>query len=284
MSETKDTREKRRIRVAATVGAAAVALTATAGCSAARDTADAVGTTDSIARILARVSSHTEKTGSAEVDMSTYLGQGSPITMKGTYSWGKGVAYDVMMDTSAAQMQPLQDDPQLRALMVDGAYYYNVDPQPAGLLKGKHWLRVDVSAVLGKEGAAAVAKGGDPTAGLRYIELTEDVEDLGEQTIRGRGARHYRATLDKSRLGKLGKSLSPSEEKSIFNSATGPVDEITIDVWVDGKDLPVRMVQVMGKAKVTIDFLKFGGTKAVTAPPASDTADFSSQFPSQQQG
>lgn len=284
MNETKDTREKRRIRVAATVGAAAVALTATAGCSAARDTADAVGTTDSIARILARVSSHTEKTGSAEVDMSTYLGQGSPITMKGTYSWGKGVAYDVMMDTSAAQMQPLQDDPQLRALMVDGAYYYNVDPQPAGLLKGKHWLRVDVSAVLGKEGAAAVAKGGDPTAGLRYIELTEDVEDLGEQTIRGREARHYRATLDKSRLGKLGKSLSPSEEKSIFNSATGPVDEITIDVWVDGKDLPVRMVQVMGKAKVTIDFLKFGGTKAVTAPPASDTADFSSQFPSQQQG
>lgn len=284
MNETKDTREKRRIRVAATVGAAAVALTATAGCSAARDTADAVGKTDSIARILARVSSHTEKTGSAEVDMSTYLGQGSPITMKGTYSWGKGVAYDVMMDTSAAQMQPLQDDPELRALMVDGAYYYNVDPQPAGLLKGKHWLRVDVSAVLGKEGAAAVAKGGDPTAGLRYIELTEDVEDLGEQTIRGREARHYRATLDKSRLGKLGKSLSPSEEKSIFNSATGPVDEITIDVWVDGKDLPVRMVQVMGKAKVTIDFLKFGGTKAVTAPPASDTADFSSQFPSQQQG
>lgn len=53
---------------------------------------------------------------------------------------------------------------------------------------------------------------------------------------------------------------------------------------MDGKDLPVRMVQVMGKAKVTIDFLKFGGTKAVTAPPASDTADFSSQFPSQQQG
>ncbi|MFF7214874.1 hypothetical protein ACFZAU_30750 [Streptomyces sp. NPDC008238] len=282
MSETKGMREKRRIRVAATVGAAAVALAATAGCSAARDTADAVSRTDSIAQILARVTSHTQKTGSAEVDMSTDLGLGSPVTMKGTYSWGKGVAYDVMMDTSAAQMQPLQDDPELRALMVDGAYYYNVDPQPAGLLKGKHWLRVDVSAVLGKEGAAAVAKSGDPTAGLRYIGLTEDVEDLGKQTIRGHEARHYRATLDKSRLGKVGKSLSSAEEKSIFNSATGPVDEVTIDVWADGKDLPVRMVQVMGRAKVTIDFLKFGGTKAVTAPPASDTADFSSQFASQQ--
>ncbi|WP_431964338.1 hypothetical protein [Actinacidiphila sp. bgisy160] len=284
MSEIENMRDKRRIRVAATVGAAAVALTATAGCSAARDTADAVGKADSIARILARVTSQTEKIGSAKVDMSTDLGQGSPVTMKGTYSWGKGAAYDVMMDTAAARMQQLQDDPELRALLVDGAYYYNVDPQPAGPLKGKHWLRVDVSAVLGKAGAAAVEKGADPTAGLRYIGLTKDVEDLGEQSIRGREAHHYRATLDKSRLGGMGKALSPSEEKNIFNSVTGPVDKITIEVWVDGKDLPVRMVQVLGKAKVTIDFLKFGGTRAVTAPPASDTADLSSQLSSQKQG
>ncbi|MDX3096489.1 hypothetical protein PV417_18380 [Streptomyces sp. ME19-03-3] len=284
MSETRDMREKRRIRVAATVGAAAVALTATAGCSAARDTADAVGKTDSIAQILARMTSHTKKIGSAKVDMSTDLGNGSPVTMKGTYSWGDGLAYDAMVDTAAAQMQPLQDDPTMRALLVDGAYYYNVDPQPAGPLKGKHWMRVDLSAVLGKEGAAAVAKSGDPTAGLRFIGLTKDVEDLGEQTIRGRESHHYRATVAKSGLGDLEKSFTPSEEKTIFNSVTGPVDEIVIDVWVDGKDLPVRMVQVMGKAKVTIDFLKFGGTKAVAAPAASDTADLSKQFEALRQG
>lgn len=34
----------------------------------------------------------------------------------------------------------------------------------------------------------------------------------------------------------------------------------------------------MGKAKATIDFLKFGDAKTVTPPPASDTADLSAQF------
>jgi hypothetical protein len=277
-------RETRRIRVAAAVGAAAVALTTTAGCGAARDTAEAVSKADSIAEVLARVTSHTEKIGSAEVDFTTDLGQGKPITMEGTYSWGKGAAYDVMIDTSAAQMQSLQDDPKTRALMVDGAYYYNVDPQPRGPLKGKHWMRVDVAAVVGEQGAAAVEKNADPTAGLRYIGLTKDVEDLGEQTIRGRKSHHYRATLDKSRLGDMGKALSPSEEKNIFTSLVGPVDKITVEIWVDGKDLPVRLVQVMGKMKVSVDFLRFGSARAVAAPPKSDTADLSAQFTALRKG
>jgi hypothetical protein len=277
-------RETRRIRVAAAVGAAAVALTTTAGCGAARDTAEAVSKADSIAEVLARVTSHTEKIGSAEVDFTTDLGQGKPITMEGTYSWGKGAAYDVMIDTSAAQMQSLQDDPKTRALMVDGAYYYNVDPQPRGPLKGKHWMRVDVAAVVGEQGAAAVEKNADPTVGLRYIGLTKDVEDLGEQTIRGRKSHHYRATLDKSRLGDMGKALSPSEEKNIFTSLVGPVDKITVEIWVDGKDLPVRLVQVMGKMKVSVDFLRFGSARAVAAPPKSDTADLSAQFTALRKG
>ncbi|MFB7289443.1 hypothetical protein [Actinacidiphila glaucinigra] len=284
MSRTEDMRERRRIRVAATVGAAAVALTATAGCSAARDTADAVGRTESIAQILARVTTTTEKVGSARVDVTTDVGQGTSVTMKGTYSWGKGLAYDVVMDTSAAQMQPLQDDPKVRALMVDGAYYYNVDPQPAGPLKGKHWMRVDLSAVVGADNADTMVKNADPTAGLRSIGLTKDVKDLGEQTIRGREARHYRATLDKTRLGAAGKALSTADENSLFHSLVGTVDKVTIDVWVDGKDLPVRVVQVMGKMKVSMDFLRFGGTKAVAAPPASDTADLSKQFEAAGQG
>jgi hypothetical protein len=252
------------------VGAAAVALTATAGCGAARDTAKAVSKADTIAEVLARVTDRTEKVGSAKADFTTDLGQGSPITMKGTYSWGKGAAYDVMMDTAAAQMQSVQDDPKVRALMVDGAYYYNVDPQPSGPLKGKHWMRVDVSAILGEDGAAAVEKNSDPTAGLRYIGLSNDTKDLGEQTVRGKEAHHYRATIDKSRLGAMGDALP--------NKVTGPVDSITIDVWVDGKDLPVRIVQVMGNMKVSVDFLKFGAAKTVTAPPASDTADLSDQI------
>lgn len=272
----------RHLRLAATVGAAAVALTATAGCQAAHDTATAVGKSDSIAKILARVTDRTEKVGSAKVEFVTDPGQGTPITMTGTYSWGKGLAYDVMMDTDAAQMQALQDAPKLRTLMVDGAYYYNVDPQPAGPLKGKHWMRVDVSAMLGEQGAAAVEKNGDPTAGLRYIGMSKDAKDLGEESVRGIKAHHYRVTFDKDTLEAAG--LSSEDKKNLLSSMTGSAGGIDMDVWVDGKDLPVRFVQVIGKMKVTADFLKFGDAKTVTAPPASDTADLSEQVKAGQSG
>lgn len=268
---------RKRIRRAAAVGgAAAVVLTATAGCGtqAARDTAKVVSHADTIAAALERATDRTQKVGSAEVVFKTDMGAG-PVTMTGTYSWGKGAAYDIMMDTAAAQMEELQDDPQLRSLLVDGAYYYNVDPQPSGPLKGKHWMRIDVDAVLGEQGARFVEKSADPTAGLRYIGLSRNTEDLGEQTIRGKKATHYRATIDTDDMAAKNGLLSPEEKGNLLNSVTGPVDTITIDIWVDDQDLPVKLVQEIGNVKVSADFMKFGSTKAVTAPPASDTADLS---------
>jgi hypothetical protein len=268
-------RQTRRIRATVTMGAAAIALTATAGCGTqtARDATKAVSQADTIAAALARVTERTNKIGSAQVAFTTDLGNGRPVTMTGTYSWGKGAAYDVMMDTASAQMQTVQDDPQLRTLMVDGAYYYNVDPQPSGPLKGKHWMRIDVSAVLGEEGARSVEKNADPTAGLRYVGLSKDTEDLGEQTIRGQKAHHYRATIDANESG----VFSPEEKKSLLGMATGPVETIIVDLWVDDHDLPVKLVQEVGNVKVSADFLKFGSARTVTAPPASDTADLSDE-------
>ncbi|MGW7367306.1 hypothetical protein ACWGI8_28755 [Streptomyces sp. NPDC054841] len=264
---------KRRIRTAVTLGAATVALTATAGCGTqtagetAKDAAKVVSQADTIAAALARVTDRTEKIGSADVIFNTTMpGLAQPVTMTGTYTWGKGVAYDVTMDTAAVQMQAVQDDPKVRTMMVDGAYYYNVDPQPSGPLQGKHWMRVDVAAVLGEEGAASVEDQGDPTAGLRYIGFSKNTESLGEETIRGKETKHYRATINNKDM--------PAN----LESMTGPADSITVEIWVDDKDLPVRLVQEMGNMKVTADFLKFGSAKAVTAPPASDTANLSDEF------
>jgi hypothetical protein len=56
---------------------------------------------------------------------------------------------------------------------------------------------------------------------------------------------------------------------------------VTYDVWVDGKDLPVRVEQSGAGMDVTIDFLKFGATRPVTAPPAADTADLTEQVRAQ---
>jgi hypothetical protein len=268
----------RHLRTAAWAGITVVALAATTACSAeaAKTTADAVSHADTIMAALTRASEKASGLGSAEVESTTTItaGSGKPISMNGTYSWGDGAALDVEMDTANAQMQSLQDDPTLTMKMVDGAYYYEIDPQPSGPLKGKHWMRIDVSAVVGDSTADAIADNADPTTGLRYIGASKNVKDLGEETIRGKKATHYRGTVGAEQINA---SKLPDREKRAAIKSLASTGKMVLDIWVDDKDLPVRMEQHGGGMDVTMDYLKFGATKPVTAPPASDTGDLTEQ-------
>src|SRR5690349_11404381 len=140
---------------AAWAGVTAAVLVTTAGCGteAAKGAAKAVDPSAAIRAALARATDRTDQLGSAEVRMSTDVGTGTPVAMNGTYSWGDGVAMDIQMDTKGANMQQLQDSATIRMLFVDGAYYYDVDPQPSGPLKGKEWMRIDASVLFGDKGA-----------------------------------------------------------------------------------------------------------------------------------
>jgi hypothetical protein len=278
---------------AAWVGFTAATLVAATACgsSSVKDTADkaaeAVTNSDKIMAALTRATDRTEELGSAEVKMSTDVGTGTPIAMDGTYSWGDGFAYDVEMDTKAAQMQTLTDDPSIRVLFVDGAYYYDIDPQPSGPLKGKEWMKIDGSAVFGEAGAQAFGGGGgagSPTASMKGLKYAKNVEDLGTQTVNGQKATHYRAVIGQDQMGKFKDAYG--DQNSLLGSMTGGADSITMDIWVGDKDLPVRLVQKIGQMKVSMDFEKFGKTAEVKAPPAAQTGDLTEEVKkaTQQQG
>lgn len=274
---------------AAWVGFTAAALVVTSACStqSAKETADkaaeVVSNSDKIMAALTRATDRTEQLGSAEVKMTTDIGTGAPISMDGTYSWGDGFAYDVEMDTKAAQMQTLTDDPSIRVLFVDGAYYYDVDPQPSGPLAGKEWMKIDGSAVFGEKGKSALsgAGGGSPTASMKGLKYAKDVEDLGKETVGGQSTTHYRAVIDQSQMGKFKDAFG--DQDSLMGSVTGGVNSITMDIWVGSGDLPVRMTQEIGAMKVTMDFEKFGETAEVKAPPAAQTGDLTEQLKDMQQ-
>ncbi|MDT0612833.1 hypothetical protein [Streptomyces lancefieldiae] len=275
---------------AAWVGLAAAAMiTATAcgsdGAETAAETADkavdtatdkAAGKADVIMAALSRATDRTEELGSAEVRTTTELGTGEPIAMDGTYSWGDGYALDVEMDAEAAQMQELTDSATVRTLFVDGAYYYDIDPQPAGPLEGKEWMKIDGSAVFGESGAAAMSGGGggSPADSMKGLKYASDVEDLGKETVNGKPTTHYRAVLDQKDMGKFKEALSGAD--SLLNSAAGS-GSITMDIWVGDKDLPVRLKQEFGAMTVTMDFDKFGATKKIVAPPAEQTGDLTEE-------
>ncbi|MEW2302254.1 hypothetical protein AB0958_20170 [Streptomyces sp. NPDC006655] len=264
---------------AAWVGFTAAATVAVSGCgsSGAKTAVSAVNNADKIMAMLSHATDRTDQLGSAKVRVSTDPGTGSaPITLNGTFSWGDGLAMDVLMDTKAANMQALQHRATIRTLFVKGAYYYNVDPRASGPLKGKEWMKVDASALFGDKAAQAFSgsSGGNPAATLKYLKYANHVTELGKETVDGQSTTHYRAVVDKAQLGKYKDAYGSAG----MNSLTGGADSVTMDVWIGAKDLPVRLKEGFGKATVTMDFEKFGATAPVKAPPAAQTADLTERI------
>lgn len=267
------------------VGCTAAALIVTTGCGAAvaNKANDALDSAEKIMSVLSKAGDRTEKVGSAEVKMVTTMPQTGPVAMNGTYSWSRGLAYDVQIDTKGSGMSDLQDTPTMRMLLVDGAYYYDIDPQPSGPVAGKEWLKVDGSAVFGEKGAEAMASSGasaSPAAMVKSLSYASGVKELGDQTVNGKATKHYRAVLDKDALGKRNEAYG--NDKSLFGSMTGKIDTITMDVWVGEDDLPVRLTEKLGAMSVRMDFLKFGDGKEIQAPPASETGDITKLMKEQQ--
>ncbi|MFH9083019.1 hypothetical protein [Streptomyces sp. NPDC017673] len=271
----------RKRHTAAWVGCTAAALVAVSGCGteSARTAVKAVDKADQAMAALTRATDRTERLGSAEVRMTTDLGTGDPISMRGTYSWGGSYAFDAEMDTKAANMQAMNHSPTTHVLFVDGAYYYDVDRFRSGPYQGKDWIKIDSSALFGVKGAQALSgDNGSPSASMKGLKYAKDVQDLGTQTVNGRHTTHYRGVIDRAHMGKLKDVLG---ENSAMSKVTG-AKSILVDVWVGPDDLPVRFKEKIGVMTVSMDFDKFGRTATVKAPPAGRVADLTDMVKARQ--
>jgi hypothetical protein len=171
----------------------------------------------------------------------------------------------------------------LEERIVDGTIYMNVGSLPfaSSKLDGKQWLKVTVDDLKNKLGGDfsaldSVGSGG-LQQGLEYLQgLSGDVTKVGEDTVAGRPATHYRASIDYSKLA----DKLPDGEK--LHDSLAKLGTIPADVWIDGNDRVVKM-------NLTIDGSAFGGGAGavdlsmeitdfdvpvdVQAPPEDQTVD-----------
>ncbi|MFJ7962466.1 hypothetical protein [Streptomyces sp. NPDC096324] len=244
--------------IAVPVGFTAVAMLAASACGAQGVTTAARAADKADLAALTRAANKTENLGSAQVTMSTETGAGR-VTMDGTYSWGNGLAFDVKVDARSVQMQALTKSAKIRMLVVGGDYYYDIDPQPSGSLKGKEWAKIDGSAVNGGPGFGGGS--GSPLAYIKSLKISGSVVDLGKETVNGQSTTHYRASIDPS----------------------GANGSMTTDIWVNAQDLPVRIKQVSASATATTDYRSFGATASIQAPPAAETGSLTREVKRLQQ-
>ena len=167
-------------------------------------------------------------------------------------------------------------------MITDGANVFVRLPPAAVAQYGKQWGRVDnPGAVLGSTGGVGLGST-NPLEQLRQLEfITGEVQEIGEEEIRGTDATHFRTTLDLSKA--IPPELTaniPAEAASSFES----LKNVPYDIWLDDDDRPVRQkfsfeMQIPGATGIfsgamtntsTIDMFDFGEAVDVVVPSAED--------------
>jgi hypothetical protein len=171
--------------------------------------------------------------------------------------------------------------------IVDGTVYANFGDLPfASKLGATPWVRVSLDELQQRSGAdfgglADQAQSTGPQQGLEYLQgLSGDVVKVGDDTVAGQHATHYRASIDYAKVAaKLPDSAASQRDE------LSKLGKVPADVWINDDDRVVKMHLVVdaaslgasaGTAELTMEITDFGVPVDVQAPPADQTTDLSS--------
>jgi hypothetical protein len=230
---------------------------------------------------LQAAAANTEAAQSAKFTMSMSLEMGTHhITVYGSGAIaqdGKRARIDLEVPGVA----------HLEELVVDESIYMNLDgiPHPnTPLLAGKHWLRIDLADIAGSQGLdletlRQQAQNSTPTNGLEYLQgLSGTVVRVGDDTVQGAHAIHYRAAIDYTNVVNQLPDLSAEARQRLATLGTVPAD-----VWIDDHNRVVKMQFTMdgsafggdGRAQMTMEIGQFGAPVDVEAPSPDEVIGLS---------
>jgi len=224
--------------------------------------------------VLASVKT-TAATKSAKVSLSMTVGSTESVAVK----------FDGAVDFETGDSQFTADLGGLMGSMMPGGLemrvvnkvaYVKLPDSLSGFLGGSgsggKWLSIDTAkAGKGAGGGFSNLGQGDPTKFLAYLEtVSDDVKQVGTDSVRGVETKHYKATLD------LGKTIDQAKVpaslreklKGLLEQRGAQAQTIPVDVWVDNDGHVRRTTMQIQSATVTLELYDFGAPVNVEAPPA----------------
>ena len=147
------------------------------------------------------------------------------------------------------------------------------------------WVSMDLARVSSEAsgadiGALQASQSSDPTQALSMLRGTgEDVEELGEEEVRGESTTRYSATIDLRKAYEDADAVRDPAAFERFIEMAGP--EIDMDVWIDddGRARRTRYEQPMpqgggtGAMVITMELYDFGTDADVQLPAADEVTD-----------
>jgi hypothetical protein len=248
---------------------------------------------------LEGVAEAASKTASASsVHFSMTLSQsvagGQPVVVKGSGGFdgpAKKLAMSMDMSGMAAAFGGglAPGGFEVEAVMDGLVMYLRLPLLDAMLPAGKRWVSMDL-AKIGEAAGVNVESlmsvgGNDPRRMLEYLRSATDLEEAGEDTVRGVATTRYRGTLD------LQKAIDalPAEQRAAASAAMGLLKQaglgsVPVQAWVDLEGYVRRIRQtyayelggMKSSASLEFDYFGFGQPVDVTVPHAAETVDVSS--------
>jgi hypothetical protein len=171
-------------------------------------------------------------------------------------------------------------------LLLDGFTLYMNLPflEIAGL---KPWVEIDLQALAQEEGFDLGSLRGlsqtDPSQVLRYLQAaSDDIEEVGEEDVRGVGTTRYRISIDVDKVAQL----APVEARAAIEAllAESGLETIPAEVWIDGDGL-VRRIELAyegmeftpgqkGDMTLRVELYDYGVGVEVQPPPADQVMPF----------
>jgi outer membrane lipoprotein-sorting protein len=177
----------------------------------------------------------------------------------------------------------------------DGLTYYMRFPEGLPELHGlgDKWLKLDlgeVNANTALDLGALQQVNQNPAQLLQFLRGTsDDIEELGQEDVRGVETTHYRAEVDLDEAAKRGADIGEFSDEmreqleaeiERVKRQTG-LETLPVDVWLDQDDLVRRMRMNFSFGAegdqvgmdMTMDFFDFGVDVRVRPPAADQTVD-----------
>ena len=182
-------------------------------------------------------------------------------------------------------------------MIMDGLVLYMQLPQELRkeLPTPKPWLKLDLAKAGNAAGidleALVQTDQTDPTQTLNYLRgASNEVEEVGEEDVRGTPTTHYRATVDlRKAIDEAAGAVPEGERDRVRKAIEGVIEQtgvesMPMDVWIDedgrARRLAMDYTMTMGGAgkvrmQMAIDYFDFGVEVDVEPPPAGQTMDIS---------
>ena len=157
---------------------------------------------------------------------------------------------------------------------------------PGNELGNRPWIKFDLEAMSAAGGAPVPGlnpASNDPRGVLDALRgVSGEVEELGDEKVRGVATTHYRANVD---LDKAQKAVPEArrDDFAAFSEQLG-IETLPIEVWVDDEgrarrfayevDTPATSQAPASEVDLVVDLYDFGVDVEVEAPPESEVTDY----------